>query len=108
MRITTFGLLTAVTLLAGCAFGPKMSNLQEGMTRADIQDVLGKPDGYKRVGDYEQLQYANRVASPWGWSYARADYNVVLLNGKVVEYGQGQVRDREVNGAHVLFIAPMR
>ena len=90
----------------GCATGDKMSRLNEGMTKQEMIKVLGKPDGFRRTGDYEVFTYTNRLIS--GWSWDRADYHVVLKNGEVVEYGAGEVRVKEVRGSAVIFIVPLQ
>jgi hypothetical protein len=48
------------------------------MTKAEVVAVLGRPDGYKRIEAHEVYRYSNRLSS--GWSWDRADYNVVLKN----------------------------
>jgi hypothetical protein len=47
--------------------------------------------------------YTNRLIS--GWSWDRTDYTVILKDGHVVEYGPGQVRQREPNTG-VLILVP--
>jgi outer membrane protein assembly factor BamE (lipoprotein component of BamABCDE complex) len=98
----------------GCVTGEKMSQLRPGMTKAEVVSVLGGPDGYKRVGDFEVYRYSNRLdrgaadfkrAATSGWSWDKADYNVVFKNDRVVEYGTGQVRQQS-NGTVV--IVPVR
>ena len=49
-------------------------------------------DGYKQIAGHEVYRYSNRLSS--GWSWDRADYNVVFKNEPVVEYGAGQVRPK--------------
>lgn len=96
--------LIIIGCLAGCATGEKMSRLKEGMTKTEVIDVLGDPDGFQRSGDYEAMKYNHRLVTGWAWD--RADYNVILKEGKVVEYGQGQVRVKEMNS--ILFLVPLR
>lgn len=55
-----------------CTTGERITNLREGLTKAEVIEMLGRPDGFQRSGDYEQLQYTNRIIS--GWSWDRADY----------------------------------
>ena len=92
--------------VVGCATGEKMSRLNEGMTKDEVIEVLRRPDGFRRTGDYEVLTYTNRLMPEW--SYDRVDYHVVLKNGRVVEYGAGEVRVKEVRGSVVIFIVPPR
>jgi hypothetical protein len=81
----------------------KMSRLHPGMTKAEVVSVLGKPDGYKQIAGHEIYRYSNRLSS--GWSWDRADYNVVFKNDRVVEYGAGEVRPKS-NGT--VMIVPVR
>ncbi|MNV35764.1 hypothetical protein D3C71_1272200 [compost metagenome] len=60
------------------------------MTKAQVIDVLGTPDGDAVEGNKEQIQYSNRLASGWGWD--KGDYYVTFVDGKVVQYGSGQIR----------------
>jgi SmpA / OmlA family len=91
--------IVLIVSLVGCVTGEKMSRVQPGMTTAEVTSALGKPDGYKQMGGYEVYRYSNRLSS--GWSWDRADYNVVFKNGRVVEYGAGQIRPKS-NGAIVI------
>ena len=91
--------------LVGCVTGERMQSVREGMSKDEVIGVLGNPDGFQRSGDYEALRYTNRLIS--GWSWDRADYNVILRNGRVVEYGPGQVRQRDPNTA-TLILVPLR
>ncbi len=74
------------------------------MSAAEVRSILGRPDGFRSVEGYEVFQYSNRATS--GWSYDRADYNVVFRDGRVVEYGAGEVRPGERPGTVV--IIPLR
>jgi hypothetical protein len=71
--------------LLACVTGERMADHPRGMSKDEVIAVLGNPDGFQRSGDYEALRYTNRLIS--GWSWDRADYNVTLRNGRVVEYG---------------------
>jgi len=80
-----------------------MSSLRPGMTKAQVVGVLGQPDGYRKIENQEVLSWNNRLSS--GWARDRADYNVILTEGRVTEYGQGQVRPKQ-NGT--LVIVPLK
>ena len=86
-------MLLATATLSSCVTGDKISSIQPGMTRQEVISKLGRPDGEKVGENEEVLSYNNRFAS--GWSNDRADYNVILRDGKVVEYGQGEVRVKD-------------
>ena len=73
------------------------------MSKAEVVSILGQPDGYRTAGDQEVLSWNNRLSSGWAWD--RADYNVIFKDGRVVEYGAGEVRPK-ANG--VIVIVPLR
>lgn len=56
--------------------GTKMTKLSEGITKQDVIDVLGNPDGFQLAGKFGALRCPNRLMS--GWSWDRADYFAVL------------------------------
>ena len=68
-----------------------MHQVSPGMTQSEVSRILGKPDGFRSAKGYEW--YSHRLATGWAWD--RADYNVVFKNGKVVEYGTGEVRVKQ-------------
>jgi hypothetical protein len=82
-------LFYAALLLVGCTTGERITNLREGLSKAEVMETLGKPDGFQRTGEYEALRYSNRLVS--GWSWDRADYSVILKNDRM-----GQVRSDNV------------
>lgn len=95
----------AVVLLAGCATGEKIGRIEPGMSRAQVNSIMGAPDGYQQQSGYEVLKYSNRMMS--GWSWDRSDYYVLLQNDKVTEYGNGTVREKTPNSG-VLVVVPVR
>lgn len=91
-------------LLSGCVTGERVrGGVQEGMSKQQVISELGNPDGFQRSGEYEALLYTNRLIS--GWSWDRTDYTIILQNGRVVQYGTGQVRQ---NGPNMLILVPLR
>ena len=97
-----FMLCMSLVILFGCATGEKMTDLSPGMTRAEVVDTIGKPDGFKSHGDYVVMRYTNKLTS--GWSWDRADYYVILRDDRVTEYGAGEVRERNVGGVYTVFL----
>ena len=63
---------------------------------------MGRPDGYNRAGNYEAMTYANRLMS--GWSWDRADYSVILVDGTVSSYGPGTIRQGSGPNVGMLFL----
>jgi hypothetical protein len=102
MRRVSF--LVISLLLSGCVTGERVrGTIQEGMSKEQVISELGNPDGFKRSGEYEALLYTNRLIS--GWSWDRTDYTIILQNGRVSEYGSGQVRQ---NSPNTLILVPLR
>ena len=82
-----------------------MQSVREDMSKDEVISILGSPDGFQRIGEYEALRYSNRLIS--GWSWDRTNYTVILREGRVVEYGPGQVRQRDPN-TNVMVLVPVR
>jgi hypothetical protein len=105
MALSRAGLLVSLILLLwGCPTGPQMSQVDVGMSRDQVLGIMGRPDGDRVVGTSEAMTYSNRLMSGWGWD--RADYHVVLTEGRVVAYGPGVVGQN--SGPNVLVIVPVR
>lgn len=103
LRTTLLSLVFAVAMTS-CATGQKMRNIQPGMDRAAVEKLVGAPDGYQKVNDVDVLTYKNRLMT--GSSWDRADYQVVLKDGRVTQYGPGEVRQAN-NNTGVLIVAPI-
>jgi len=86
-------LMLTCLALAGCATGEKVTSLQPGMTKAQVIRTMGQPSGYSAAGNTETLQYTNKLIS--GWSWDKADYYAVLVNGRLTSWGSGQVRQNQ-------------
>ena len=100
-----FVVSAVILFLYGCATGELMGSIREGMSKEEVISSLGNPDGFQRSGEYEALRYTNRLISGLTWD--RTDYTVILKSGRVVEYGPGQVRQRDPNTG-VLVLVPLR
>lgn len=98
-------LLVLLVFLQGCATGERMRDISESMNKEEVVSQLGEPDGYRRSGDYEVLQYTNRLIN--GWSWDKTDYTIILKNNRVVEYGPGEVRERDP-ATGTLILVPVR
>lgn len=95
--------ITFAFSLTACATGENISsNIQPGMSEAQVEQVLGKPDGFKASGDYTILKYTNRLIS--GWSWDRTDYSFVFKDDKLTEYGAGAVREKDVGSIHTVVL----
>ena len=89
-------------LLFSCITGEKITNLRPGMSENEVTNIMGNPDGFKVREGFTVFTYTNRLMS--GWSNDRADYHVILKGTKLVEYGAGEVREKNVGGVQSLFI----
>lgn len=96
--------ISALLILNSCAMttGEKVSQVQPGMSKEEVINTLGKYDGYKNQNGYEVLSYNHRYAS--GWAHDRADYHVILKDDKVTEWGQGEVRVKEMGGVQSIIL----
>ena len=83
-------------------FTKKLKKLSPGDSTSIVEKKLGKADGFKTRGDFTVLNYNHRLISGWAWD--RADFHVILKNNQVVEYGMGEVREKEVNGVQTFFL----
>ena len=84
--------ISIVSLFSACTTGEKMSGIEPGMTRQQVVGILGRPDAVRSNGPYEQLEYTHRLVT--GWSWDRSDFKVILKDGRVLEFGHGEIRDR--------------
>jgi hypothetical protein len=91
--------------LVGCITGENVTRLEPGMSQNQVSKIMGKPDGFKQKDGYTIYTYTNRLIS--GWSWDRADYSFIFKNGKLIEYGAGEVRQRDVGSMHSVFIDRM-
>ena len=93
-----------ISLIISCTTGEVVrKDIEPGMSKDKLIESLGKPDGFRMVGDQEVLTYTNRLIS--GWSWDKADYHFVIKNNKVVAYGTGEVR---VSQNNTILIVPLQ
>jgi hypothetical protein len=96
--------ISVVSLLSACITGEQMTRLEPGMTRQQVVGILGRPNAVRSNGAYEQLEYTHRLIT--GWSWDRSDFKVILRDGRVVEFGHGEVRDRTPQVVYMQSNAP--
>jgi len=96
--------ISVLLALAGCFHGEKISRVHPGMSIEELHTIMGHQEGYKKIGDYEVYSYYNKLISGWAWD--RADYHYIVKDGKVVEYGAGEIRQNQNTG--VVFIMPLK
>jgi hypothetical protein len=93
-RAIIIGALAGMAVL-GCTTGERISGLQEGMTPAQVTDIMGAPTGQQRAGYVLRYEYTNALIS--GWSWDRADFYAVFENDKLTQWGTGEVRQNQPN-----------
>ncbi len=89
----------------GCAEQP-IKSVQKGASKHQVIDLLGNPDGSQHSGPYTALRYSKDPLT--GASAGHADYNVILLDGFVIDYGYGYVRQRDPSVNNDLILVPLR
>ena len=106
MRSIVFQIVFISVLLSfvGCFHGEKISRVRPGTSIEELHSIMGHQEGYKKIGDYEIYSYYNKLISGWAWD--RADYHYIVKDGKVVEYGAGEIRQNQHTG--VVFIMPLK
>ena len=67
--------------LSSCFTGEKISNLYPGMSKKEVINELGRPDGFEIEDGVEVFKYTNRLMSGWAWN--RADYVAKFKNDKL-------------------------
>lgn len=97
--LQTATLIAAVLLVSACTTGDNFKNIHQGMSRVDVVDVMGDPDGIQAYNNTEEMTYYNRLISGWAWD--RADYKIILNNSRVIEYGAENFRDGNAQKAGV-------
>lgn len=101
------GFLVACILfvLFGCA-EEKIKDVHKGVSWHQVVTLLGEPDGSQRSGPYEALRYSNLPSN--GTPADHVDYNVILLEGFVIDYGYGYVRQRDPSVNNQLILVPLK
>lgn len=84
--------VVSLSLLCGCATGPKMRTLNLGDDRAAVVRKLGRPDGNSKIDNVEKLSYSNRRMKSGLGPSDTADFFVVLKDGAVIVFGTGEIR----------------
>lgn len=91
-------------VLFGCASEP-IKDIHNGLSKSQVIDFMGDPDSSQRSGKYVAFQYANRPVN--GSPTDRADYYVILLEGFVIDYGYGYVKQGDSTVTNKLMLVPL-
>jgi outer membrane protein assembly factor BamE (lipoprotein component of BamABCDE complex) len=90
MKRTLCAIALAIVSTGCQTTGHKITKIDVGASRDQVIATLGRPDSVRAVGDFEVLNYLDRHRTRV--SMAHTDYAVVLKDGKVSQFGPGQVR----------------
>jgi hypothetical protein len=103
----TISILLCTLLLAACAslstFGERVSELNPGMSKQQVFEVVGKPDGFDSLpdGSGSVVKYIHRLVSGTGWQYT--DYYLFFdANGRLASIKNGPVVDNTANVQNAL------
>ncbi len=81
-------LLAIIIFISGCANAYKINNVSLGMTKAQVIEVMGRPNSTLAKGDIEYLSYllyeTDEQAS-YDWP---TNYFIRIIDGKVESYGR--------------------
>jgi len=73
-------ILVIVAVAMGCATA-KIQALRPGMTKAEVEDLLGKPQGYSSTGPVEVYSYSGLLMHD-----GTTDYSLFFVEGKLKEW----------------------
>ena len=80
MRRALAIILVMVFVAMGCATA-KIQALRPGMTKVEVEDLLGKPQGYQSIGPTEVYTFKGLLMSD-----GATDYDMYFLDGKLKEW----------------------
>ncbi len=83
-----FILLLTVFIFSGCATAYKMNNLNLGMTKQEVINVLGIPLSTSAQNGIEYLNYRFTETDEDDWDSIYTPYYVRLIDGRVESYGK--------------------
>ena len=97
-----FILLSSI-FLSGCVSGGIVEQIKPGMSFEQVQNVMGSPDEFQKRENFTIYTYTNRFVSGWPWN--RTDYIFIFEDGKLAEYGAGQIRERtSLSGVKTIYL----
>lgn len=86
---TTFVLAIITLIVLGCATAHKISNVQVGMTKEEVIEVMGRPASTSAIGaDCEYLNYSLSETDDQAFYGFTVPYYIRLINGHVDSYGR--------------------
>ena len=80
--------LVFALFLTACATSSKINGVQQGMTRAEVEKIMGKPVSISSQGSATYLSYRLSETSDDEVMGRTTPYFVRLIDGKVESYGR--------------------
>ena len=102
-RLIIIVLILANTLIMGCANKFPVDvrkSVQPGMSKSELINALGNPDGFQIEENKEILFYSDRFVSDVGLN--KADYFFIFQNGELIQSGHGEVRQPRRSNTHTI------
>ncbi|MDA3916733.1 MAG: hypothetical protein PF690_07145 [Deltaproteobacteria bacterium] len=95
-----------IVAIAGCASGvQKMRKIDPGMSYSDIDNIMGRRDSFRTVekdgNTYTLYQYTNQFCNAHVTLHEKCDFFVIFKDGRVVETGVKDVRDKTPNMQYI-------
>jgi len=84
-KITLMLALLVGLCVAGCESSARLNDIRIGMTKDEVQSIMGKPDSMSAQANVEYLTYYLEADSGYGRDQP---YMVRLVDGKVESYGR--------------------
>jgi hypothetical protein len=84
-KTSLFAAVLFAILLAGCQTSEALNNVHIGMTKMEVQALLGTPDSTSAQANVEYMTYYLNADSGYGRDQP---YMVRLVNGKVESFGR--------------------
>ncbi|HXQ81472.1 MAG TPA: SHOCT domain-containing protein [Opitutaceae bacterium] len=84
-KITLAFALLVGAFLAGCESSAKLNSIRIGMTKAEVQSILGTPDSTSAQANVEYMTYYLEAEAGYGRDQP---YMIRLVNGKVESFGR--------------------
>jgi outer membrane protein assembly factor BamE (lipoprotein component of BamABCDE complex) len=85
LKTTVLAAMLAAVLLAGCETSAALNKVHIGMSKMDVQSLLGTPDSTSAQANVEYMTYY--LSSEAGYGRDQP-YMVRLVNGKVESFGR--------------------
>ena len=97
----TLSLFLISAFLVGCTTATALTRVKPGMSKHEVERIIGRPDGFELDGDIVVTSYRNRYASEF--SGDKTDFILVYRNDKLVKLTNTPVRRHVPNNGLIQF-----